>query len=71
MILLPVKEPDHSVARRKPKYKIVQQPIKPEIKNKFDALIKQGKEEMQKNNSSIKYPTGNLWRWDTLEDVKF
>ena len=55
------------MARRKPKYKNDPQPMKPEIKRRFELLMKKGKEE----KSNIKKPTGNLWRWNTLEDVEF
>lgn len=59
------------MAKRKPKYKVKEQPIKSEIKKRFEQLIKQGKEDIEKSNSVINFPKGDLWRWDTLEDVYF
>lgn len=55
------------MARRKPKYSNKIQPMKPEIRKKFEKYLKKPKEK----ETSVKQPKGKLWRWDTLEDVSF
>lgn len=59
------------MAKRKKKYP-PPKPMSDEIRARFQALIDEGKDVApSKKKSSVIAPKGQLWRWDTLEDVDF
>lgn len=60
------------MARRKPKYPIRPHRMRPEIRDRFLALMAPVvREREEKRIGLLPAPRWQLWRWDTLEDVRF